>query len=94
MLQPSSAIPIAGMPDPARGPITPEMLQTLELPQCVDIWEVELPEAVTALVQAAIESGGLLSLNDERGRTILVNAAKISYVEIGQASSRRVGFGS
>jgi len=33
-------------------------------------------------------------LTDDRGRTILVNASKISYVEIGAVSSRRVGFGS
>jgi len=65
-----------------------------DTPREISLDSDETPEAVTALVQAAIESGGLLSLNDERGRTILVNAAKISYVEIGQASSRRVGFGS
>ena len=45
-------------------------------------------------MKAAIDAGGLLSLTDDRGRTILVNAAKISYVEIGASSSRRVGFGS
>lgn len=54
----------------------------------------DTPEAVTAAVTAAIGSGDLLTLTDERGRTILVNPAKISYVEIGPSTSRRVGFGS
>ena len=54
----------------------------------------DAPEAVTAAVQAALKSGELLSLTDDRGRTILVNPAKISYIEIGPTTSRRVGFGS
>lgn len=49
---------------------------------------------IEELVGAALrEDAGLLSLNDERGRRILVNAAKIAYVEIGVADARRVGFG-
>lgn len=54
----------------------------------------ETPEAIKAAVTAAITEGGLLSLTDDRGRTVIVNAAKIAYVEIGAATSRRVGFGS
>jgi hypothetical protein len=63
-------------------------------PREISLDSDETPEAVTAAVKAAIESGSLLSLTDDRGRTILINAAKISYIEIGAASSRRVGFGS
>jgi len=62
-------------------------------PREISLDSDETAEAVTAAVKAAIDAGGLLSLNDDRGRTILVNAAKISYVEIGAPSSRRVGFG-
>lgn len=51
-------------------------------------------ESVTAAAKAAIEGGTLLSLTDDRGRTVLVPGAKIAYVEIGAPSSRRVGFGS
>jgi len=36
----------------------------------------------------------MLSLTDDRGRTILIPAAKIAYVEIGPSASRKVGFGS
>jgi hypothetical protein len=35
----------------------------------------------------------VLGLTDDKGRRFLVNSAKIAYVEIGAADSRRVGFG-
>ena len=63
-------------------------------PREISLDSDDTPEQVTAAVKAAIDAGGLLSLTDDRGRTILVKAAKISYVEIGASSSRRVGFGS
>ncbi len=51
-------------------------------------------EDVTAAVNAAITSGSLLTLVDDRGRTVMVSGAKISYVEIGAPGKGRVGFGS
>ena len=45
-------------------------------------------------MSSAIDKGTLLSLTDSRGRTVLVPSAKIAYVEIGPAASRKVGFGS
>ena len=54
----------------------------------------ESQEAVLAAVQTAIADGGLLTLTDDRGRTVLVAGSKITYVEVGASSSRRVGFGS
>ena len=54
----------------------------------------ETQEAVVANVEKAIKDGGLLTLVDDRGRTVLVAASKITYVELGASSSRRVGFGS
>ncbi len=54
----------------------------------------ESQEAVLAAVQTAIAEGGLLTLTDDRGRTVLVAGSKITYVEVGASSSRRVGFGS
>ena len=54
----------------------------------------QTPTEVEELVDAALrEDAGLLSLNDERGRRFLINAARIAYVEIGVADTRRVGFG-
>lgn len=61
------------------------------------ITSAQTPDEVEKLVAAALgkgaESAGLLSLTDEKGRRFLVQAAKIAYVEIGVADSRRVGFG-
>jgi hypothetical protein len=54
----------------------------------------QTPAEVEELVNAALGAGAhVLSLTDEKGRRFVVNAAKIAYVEIGVADSRRVGFG-
>ena len=54
----------------------------------------EAGEAVAKKVADAIASEGLLDLTDDKGRRIVVPAAKLAYVEIAAAESRRVGFGS
>ena len=51
-------------------------------------------EDVIAAVEAALASGGLLKLVDERGRTVLIPGTKIAYVEVGATTKGRVGFGS
>ncbi|CAN5644441.1 DUF3107 domain-containing protein [soil metagenome] len=54
----------------------------------------QTPDALEKLVAAALAKGAeLLSLTDDKGRRFLVQAARIAYVEIGAADSRRVGFG-
>jgi len=51
------------------------------------------PDEVTALITAALaQSGGLLILTDDKGRTIVVPGAAVGYVEMGPPSARRVGF--
>jgi len=60
----------------------------------VSLESSQAPDVVIAAVEKAIADGGLLTLVDDRGRTVIVPASKIAYVEIGAASSRRVGFGS
>ncbi|MFA7322776.1 MAG: DUF3107 domain-containing protein [Candidatus Nanopelagicales bacterium] len=50
-------------------------------------------EDVKAAIDTAIASGGVLTLTDDRGRTVIVPADKITYVEIGPVTSRKVGFG-
>jgi len=61
------------------------------------ISSAQTPDEVEKLVTTALSQGsdqpGLLSLTDEKGRRFLVQTAKIAYVEIGIADSRRVGFG-
>ena len=51
-------------------------------------------EDVIAAVEAALASGGVLKLVDERGRTVIIPGAKIAYVEVGANTKGRVGFGS
>ena len=60
----------------------------------ISLETTESQEAVLAAVQTAIADGGLLTLTDDRGRTVLVSGSKITFVEVGASSSRRVGFGS
>jgi len=52
------------------------------------------PADIQSAVEAAIANGGVLTLKDDRERTVLVPADKIAYVEIGPATTRKVGFGS
>ncbi len=54
----------------------------------------ETSEEVIAAVEAALASGGVLKLVDERGRTVIVPGAKLAYVEVGATTKGRVGFGS
>ena len=53
------------------------------------------PDEVQQAVSAALASSdGVLSLVDEKGRRVVVPAAKLAYVEIAESESRRVGFGA
>lgn len=51
------------------------------------------PKEVKAAIDKAIASGTTLSLTDTKGREYLIPAEKIGYVEIGEPTERRVGFG-
>ncbi len=66
----------------------------VETPREISVDSDESTEAITKAIQSALKDGTLLSLTDTRGRTFLVPAQKIAYVEIGQAASRKVGFGT
>ncbi|WP_131745489.1 DUF3107 domain-containing protein [Frankia sp. Cppng1_Ct_nod] len=53
------------------------------------------PEDVAQAVADAIRSElGLLTLVDEKGRRVVVPVGKLAYVEIAEAETRRVGFGT
>ncbi|WP_182607166.1 DUF3107 domain-containing protein [Streptomyces alkaliphilus] len=60
---------------------------TLESNQSTD--EVE-----KIVAQALAGESRLLSLTDERGRKVLVPADRLAYVEIGEPTVRKVGFGA
>ncbi|MCZ0987074.1 DUF3107 domain-containing protein [Streptomyces diastatochromogenes] len=52
-------------------------------------------EDVERLVSEALAGKSqLLSLQDEKGRKILVPADRLAYVEIGEPTVRKVGFGT
>lgn len=52
------------------------------------------PAEVEAALRAAVADGGVFSLSDGKGGTVLVPADKIAYLELGGAEPRRVGFGN
>ena len=54
----------------------------------------QTPDDVIALVSEAVKDGSLLSLTDEKGRTVVVPGNRVAYLEIGAAEGRRVGFGA
>ena len=47
---------------------------------------------IAAIVAQAV-AGGTLELTDVKGRRIVVPSAAIGYVDMGEESKRRVGFG-
>jgi uncharacterized protein DUF3107 len=49
---------------------------------------------VERALRTAIEDGSVLVVVDEKGGSTLVPADKIAYLEIGEGSPRRVGFGN
>ena len=51
------------------------------------------PAEIKAAVAAALSAQTPLTLQDVQGHEIIVPADKIGYVEIGEPTERRVGFG-
>lgn len=53
------------------------------------------PAEVETAVEAAFSGeSAVLELADEKGRKVYVRADQLAYVEIGEQSARRVGFGA
>ncbi|GAA1662532.1 DUF3107 domain-containing protein [Kribbella sp. NPDC056951] len=53
------------------------------------------PDEVQAQVSDALSGkSNLLQLTDDKGRRVLVPADRLAYVEIGEVSIRKVGFGA
>ncbi|GAA4901760.1 DUF3107 domain-containing protein [Streptomyces coeruleoprunus] len=51
-------------------------------------------EVERAVADALAGKAQLLSLTDDKGRKVLVPADRLAYVEIGEPTARRVGFGA
>ena len=52
----------------------------------------EATTAVKKLIDSAMSAGSVLTLTDDKGRTVIVPGDKIAFVEIGVQASGRVGF--
>ncbi|NGO70033.1 DUF3107 family protein [Streptomyces boncukensis] len=64
-------------------------------PREIVIESKQTPDEVESAVSSALGSdSSVLGLEDEHGRKILVPADRIAYVEIGEPSGRKVGFGA
>lgn len=64
-------------------------------PREINIESVQSAEEVEKAVADALSGAAkLLSLTDEHGRKVLVPADRLAYVEIGELTARRVGFGA
>ena len=50
------------------------------------------PEDIEARISEALAGNGVLRLNDVKGRSVVVPADKIAYVELGSPTSSTVGF--
>lgn len=55
---------------------------------------VDSADSINKKLEAALQSGTVLSLSDEKGRTVVVPAASIAYVDIAASEVRKVGFGA
>lgn len=51
-------------------------------------------EEIVEALRAGVETSGLFELADEKGRRLIIPAARIGYLDIGSPSTRAVGFGA
>ena len=65
-----------------------------DIPREIVLESDETPDGVVASVESAVSGGGLLRLQDDKGRLVVVPGGLIGYVEIGAPETRRVGFGT
>ena len=50
------------------------------------------PKDLSETIDKAVSDGGVLRLEDEKGRQVIVPVEKIAYVEIAATNVRSVGF--
>ncbi|HEV2342817.1 MAG TPA: DUF3107 domain-containing protein [Actinocrinis sp.] len=56
--------------------------------------ELSAEEVEKAVSAALTGKSGVLVLSDEKGRKVIVPAERLAYIEIGEPTARRVGFGA
>lgn len=50
------------------------------------------PKDLSETIDQAVANGGILRLEDEKGRQVMVPVEKIAYIEIAATNARSVGF--
>ncbi|GAA1687108.1 DUF3107 domain-containing protein [Glycomyces endophyticus] len=50
------------------------------------------PKDLSDTIEQAVKDGGVLRLEDEKGRQVMVPVEKIAYIEIAATNVRSVGF--
>lgn len=64
-------------------------------PREIVLESTQTAEEVENAVAKALEgTSKVFSLTDEHGRRVIVPAERLAYVEIGEPSTRKVGFGT
>lgn len=58
----------------------------------VKLEEASRDDAVTRIKDALTAAEGILELDDAKGRTYLINAEEVAYVEVGAVAAHPVGF--
>ncbi|MBW1602969.1 DUF3107 domain-containing protein [Streptomyces sp. JJ66] len=67
----------------------------LHTPREITLESRQQPEEIEQTVAEALAGkAGLLSLEDEHGRKVLVPSDRLAYIDIGDPAARRVGFGA
>jgi hypothetical protein len=51
-------------------------------------------DLIRAVQTSLTDDSGLLVLADAKGRTVIVPTEKLAYVEVGEETARKVGFGA
>lgn len=65
-----------------------------DLPRELSVRTEQSADAVAEALRTALESNSLFELTDEKGRRVLIPAARVGYLDLGSEDSRPVGFGS
>ncbi|WP_018351485.1 DUF3107 domain-containing protein [Longispora albida] len=61
-------------------------------PRELQLESTQTPEEIEQAVVSALEGSKVLTLEDEKGRRVIVPVEKLAYVEIAEPVSRTVGF--
>ncbi len=64
----------------------------LHTPRELVLESAQTPAEVEQAVSEAMAKDGVLTLEDEKGRKVIVPIAKVAYVEIAESSNRPFGF--